>query len=123
MDKETGRSVIREGSPYEESLIYRTVDEESVKRYIDILNSKDKKMFESIGTLYADRMSQWDHEKYEKCSNSAFGKLKTRFLGVKAIDLEKFISEYLGKRIRLIAAYTNKGYDGYDYFRFDYILI
>ena len=103
VNSKTGERYFEKYNPYEERLIY-----------------KNSNYHNPNSTIYADRMRQWDYEKYCKCSNDVFGYTCNTFDGTSSEDAQKFISMYLGHEITLVSAYMNKGYDGYYYYRFDY---
>lgn len=92
--------------------------------YIEPSIYEERELFHTQGTatstIYADRMEMWDLAKYNECCRSVWGKYIARFYDLDSKDVEKFISLYIGKSVKLIAVYVNQGYNGYDYYRFDY---
>lgn len=72
-----------------------------------------------VNTFYADRMNSWDHEKYQKAKQTAFGDTREVWQYRDGAALSAFLSAYVGYPVRCIALieYTD-GY-GYPSWRFD----
>lgn len=65
---------------------------------------KDKDFDEKIhSAVYSDRLYQWDYEKYNKCCHEVF-KVKGQHFGkADPKNIEKFLSMYFDKDIKLKA--------------------
>lgn len=50
---------------------------------------------EPNSSMYADRMNQWDHEKYSQSKIKVFGNVSDYFENRTLDQIEKFICEYL----------------------------
>lgn len=55
------------------------------------------------GSVYSDRLYQWDSQKYNDLCEKHFGNRGKYFDTRNPGDIEKFLSEYLGKSLDLIA--------------------
>lgn len=53
--------------------------------------------------LYSDRMWQWDHDKFNKCTQEVWGNQGQYFNDRKPQDIERWISLYLRKPVQLIS--------------------
>lgn len=108
-------------------VIVETVDGALQKRFEDIEESPYDEVplytsrVKANNTIYADRMRQWDRDKYEECCKKVWGCIMNNFYSVDSSEVEDFISLYLDKKVTLASVYTNQGYNGYDYYRFDYL--
>lgn len=71
--------------------------------------------------VYSDRLYQWDYEKYNKCCMSVFKNEGQNFNQRNPEDIEKFLSMYFDKQIKLTAVVEgcNQAY-GYPYWLFFY---
>lgn len=78
---------------------------------------------EPNSSMYADRMNQWDHEKYNQSKIKIFGNVSDYFEGQTLEQIEKFICEYLGKEVELysmiITENRSSGYPMYCFRFFD----
>lgn len=76
---------------------------------------------EANGTVYSDRMSQWDYEKNDALKKKHFGNVSDYFSGRQPKDIEAYLSDYFGKPVKLILVmeYCNVS-NGYPVWRFDY---
>lgn len=73
------------------------------------------------GTVYSDRLNQWDNKKFKELSLKHFDKESFNFGRCEPKKLEAFLCDYLEKEIKLvfIMEYCNKS-QGYPYYRIDY---
>lgn len=55
------------------------------------------------GCVYSDRLFQWDWEKYNRCCEEVWGNQGQYFNNRMPEDIEKFLSLYIGKKIKLTA--------------------
>lgn len=76
---------------------------------------------EANSTVYSDRLYQWDSNKFDTLCKQTWGNSGQYFSNREPEDIEKFLSLYLGKKIKLvrITQETNQS-NGYPYWRFDY---
>ena len=78
---------------------------------------------EPNSSMYADRMHQWDHEKYTQSKINIFGNVSDYFEERTMAQIEKFICEYLGKEVELysmiITENRSSGYPMYCFRFFD----
>ena len=72
-------------------------------------------------TVYSDRLYQWDWKRFNKCCEEVFGNSGQYFDNRKPEDIEKFLSLYFGKTVKLhvVMQYCNQS-TGFPYWRFDY---
>lgn len=71
-------------------------------------------------TLYSDRLWQWDSDKYNKCNNEVFGNTSQYFNISEHKKIEKFLSLYLDKPVKLVKIKEEINVsNGYPYWRFD----
>lgn len=70
---------------------------------------------------YSDRLYQWNSEEFDRCCREAFGNTAQCFDNRRPEAVEKFLSLYLGKEIKLTAIEQgcNLG-NGYPYWIFHY---
>lgn len=71
--------------------------------------------------VYSDRLWEWDSKKYNKCCREVFGNQGQFFSNRKPEDIERFLSLYFGKEVKLTAILQgcNAG-NGYPYWVFLY---
>ena len=78
---------------------------------------------EPNSSMYADRMGQWDYEKYKQSKLKIFGDVSDYFENRTLEQIEKFICEYLGKDVELysmiISENVSSGYPVYCFRFFD----
>lgn len=76
---------------------------------------------ENNDAVYSDRLYSWDSEKYNECCQKVFNDKRQIFNGSKPEDIEKFLSLYFEKEIKLTAIVQgcNAG-NGYPYWAFCY---
>ncbi len=76
---------------------------------------------EPTGTVYTDRLFQWDHKKHDSLCQEHFGDKKQYWDNRESKKIEKFLSDYFGRKIILIAniQYVNMS-SGYPVWRLDY---
>lgn len=53
--------------------------------------------------VYSDRLMQWDYKKFNKCCKKVWGNEGQLFYNRKPEDIEKFLSLYWNKEIKLTA--------------------
>lgn len=73
------------------------------------------------GTVYSDRLYQWDSKKYNKLCEKYWGNQGQYFSGRSPEKIEDFLSDYFGHLVKLamIMEYCNQD-SGYPVWRFDY---
>jgi len=73
------------------------------------------------GTIYTDRLSQWDYKKCERLKQKHFGNTGDYWDNRKPSDIEAFLSDWLEKQVKLILLmqYCNVS-NGYPLWRLDY---
>lgn len=73
------------------------------------------------GTIYSDRLSQWDWEKTHKLKKKHFNSQSDYWNTFTPKAIEAFLSDYIGNKIKLILVmeYCNVS-NGYPVWRFDY---
>lgn len=71
--------------------------------------------------LYSDRLHQWDSKKFNECCMKVWGNTSQSFGNRKPEEIEKFLSIYLDKSIKLtaITECCNQS-NGYPYWSFYY---
>lgn len=71
-------------------------------------------------TIYSDRLLQEDHQKTRELMKKHFGSESDYYSHQSVNKIEKFLSEWMGKKVKLIfiMEYCNKT-SGYPYWRFD----
>lgn len=77
---------------------------------------------EVTGTVYSDRLFQWDYEKYNRCMNQVFGNEKQMFDPHDHEKIEQMLRLYMEEpdlKLILQMKYCNKS-SGYPLWRFDY---
>jgi hypothetical protein len=76
---------------------------------------------EITGTVYSDRLSQWDHEKTRSLMKKHFGGDGDYYYNREPDQIQSFLSEYFDKKIKLILVmeYCNQS-NGFPVWRFDY---
>lgn len=75
----------------------------------------------ATGSVYSDRLFQQDYEKHDEICQKVFGNRGQYWDKREPKQIEKFLSEYFGKKITLtrITEYCNQS-TGYPCWRFDY---
>lgn len=58
---------------------------------------------EKYSAVYSDRLYQWDWEKYNRCCQEVFGNQGQMFYQRKPKEIERFLSMYFDKEIKLTA--------------------
>ena len=58
---------------------------------------------EKCDAVYSDRLYQWDYEKYNRCCQEVFKNKGQQFYQRNPKDIEKFLSMYFDKQIKLTA--------------------
>ena len=53
--------------------------------------------------MYSDRLHQWDYEKYNRCCQKVFKNEGQQFYQRNPKEIEKFLSMYFDKQIKLTA--------------------
>lgn len=72
-------------------------------------------------TVYSDRLIQWDYNKYNECCRNVWGNEEQYFDGRNPKDIEKFLSMYFNKEIKLTAIMEGCNVsNGYPYWIFFY---
>lgn len=73
--------------------------------YDDYVIWKDDSNFDRANddAVYSDRLYQWDYEKYNKCCMNVFKNKGQNFKLRNPKDIEKFLSMYFNKQIKLTA--------------------
>lgn len=77
---------------------------------------------EITGTVYSDRMLQWDWDKYNKCTKEVFGDTRQMFYDATPSQIEALLQLYFQKptlKLILMMEYCNVS-NGYPVWRFDY---
>lgn len=76
---------------------------------------------EVTGTVYSDRLLQWNYQKTRDLMKKHFGTDGDYYFDRKPQQIEAFLSEYMEKKIKLIfiMEYCNVS-SGYPLWRFDY---
>ena len=76
---------------------------------------------DATGSVYSDRLYEWDSEKYKESIKKVFGENGRRWDNCKPEQIEKFLTEYFGKKVALtcVTEYCNQA-TGYPCWRFDY---
>lgn len=89
--------------------------------YDGFVTYRNGKNEEATGTVYSDRLLQWDYEKTRKLMKKHFGNTSDYYSERNPEKIEKFLSEYMGKKIKIIfiMEYCNVS-SGYPLWRFDY---
>ena len=76
---------------------------------------------DDVKTVYSDRLYQWDSSKFESVSNKIWGKYSQYFDDKEPHEIEAFLSEYMDKKIRLVAIMECCNHSsGFPYWRFCY---
>ena len=76
---------------------------------------------EKCDAVYSDRLFQWDYEKYNKCCQEVFKNEGQYFDKREPKEIEKFLSMYFGKKIKLTAVVQGCNQaTGYPYWVFFY---
>lgn len=75
----------------------------------------------ATGTIYTDRLLQWDYEKHNLLCKKHFGNEGQYWHDREAKKIEAFLCDWTGKKIVLVAniQYVNMS-SGYPQWRFDY---
>lgn len=72
-------------------------------------------------TVYSDRLYQWDYKKYNKCCREIWGNEEQYFSSRRPKDIEKFLSKYFNKEIKLTVIMQGvNACKGYPYWIFYY---
>lgn len=72
-------------------------------------------------TVYSDRLIQWDYNKFNKCCQQVWNNTGQYFDNRKPNDIEKFLSKYFDKEIKLTAIMEGCNISsGYPYWIFFY---
>lgn len=87
------------------------LDGNSVKRtpfsnpynFDDYVEWKSSEFSKDDCAVYSDRLSQWDNEKYNYCFNEVFKKNEQKFNSDNPSGIEKFLSMYFEKNVKLTA--------------------
>lgn len=77
---------------------------------------------EANGTIYSDRLLQWDYKKYNELSKKHFGNEGQIFYDRQPKQIEAFLRDWTGDenlRLILVMEYCNVS-SGYPLWRFDY---
>lgn len=76
---------------------------------------------EPTGTVYTDRLYQWDYKKHDSLCEKHFGDKRQYWNNRETKKIEEFLCEYIDKKIILIAniQYVNLS-NGYPVWRLDY---
>lgn len=76
---------------------------------------------QATSTVYSDRLWQWDPQKFNTCCQEQWGDQGQYFGGRSPKSIESFLSDYLGKPIKLVRIeQTENRSTGYPLWRFDY---
>lgn len=82
---------------------------------------KPRKPNVAADSLYSDRMWQQDNEKYGELSRKYFSNAGHHWSQRKIVDIESFLSDFVGRKIILVAVYQYENWsNGYPHWRFDY---
>ncbi len=79
---------------------------------------------EATGTVYSDRLRQWDASKAKACKLIAFGRDTDNYSSFSAEQIQTYLREYLDEpelKLILVMQYCNQS-SGYPVWRFDYCL-
>ena len=68
-----------------------------------VWTDKKFKPREIYDAVYSDRMMEWDLQKFSACCQRVFGDQRQYFDGRKPEDIEKFLIEYFGHDLKLMA--------------------
>ncbi len=88
--------------------------------YDGFVTYRSGKNEEVDNTIYSDRLQQWDYVKTDKLKLKHFGDKGDYYDGRSPKKIEKFLSEYLEKEVKIIfiMEYCNMS-SGYPVWRFD----
>lgn len=76
---------------------------------------------QATGTVYLDRLYQWDTEKYNRCAEKHFGDRRQSLGRTTPQQTQDFLSDYLGRSVVVVKITRTTGYfDGYWYYQIDY---
>ena len=85
------------------------------------LSWKSKEISEAKHSVYSDRLYQWNAKKFNECCNIVWNNSRQYFSNRTPEEIEKFLSLYFTKEIKLVAIYEyENASNGFPYWRFDY---